>query len=633
MNTTAEPVGTLETALAHGAQLLRRDPALAEEQAREILKAVPGHPGALTLHGQALAALGRGIEAVGVLQQAVRRDPESATAWRTLAEQLLIQGDQPGADQAQAQAIRTSVNDPRLRDAAIALCRNELPIAERLLKDHLKQQPNDVAALRMLAELAGRIGRYPDAEKLLRHALELAPGFRPARFNLATLLYRSGEAAGALAELGKLLEEDPDNPAYRNLMGVVLTRTGELEDAAEQFERALERQPEQIKVWLSYGHTLKTLGRQAEGVAAYRRATEIEPGFGEAWWSLANLKTVKFDSADMATMERALAEGGRSTEDRLHLHFALAKAIEDKGQDDAAAFAHYVEANRLRLELEPFDPEVTSRRVDRIVQRYTPEFLAERAGQGSTAPDPIFVLGMPRAGSTLIEQILASHPSIEGTHELPDINMIAMRNRDDDKEKVYEDKLVGMTPEQLAALGDEYIERTRKQRRLGRPRFIDKMPNNWFHVGFIRLILPNARIIDARRHPLASCVANFRQHFARGQKFSYNLEHMGRYYRDYVRLMAHFDAVAPGMVHRVHYEAMVSDTEAQVRNLLDFLGLPFDEACLRFHETERAVRTASSEQVRQPIFKEGLDHWRRYEEWLGPLKIILENEIADYPQS
>jgi tetratricopeptide (TPR) repeat protein len=482
----------------------------------------------------------------------------------------------------------------------------------------------------MLAELAGRIGRYPDAEKLLRHALELAPGFRPARFNLATLYYRSNEISSALAQLDQLLSEEPENPAYRNLMAVVLTRAGELEDAIVHFERVLDRQPGQKQIWLSYGHTLKTMGRQADGITAYRKATEIEPGFGEAWWSLANLKTVRFDAADISTMEQALAGEAQDQGDRLHLHFALAKAIEDKGDDDAAAFAHYAEGNRLRLEQEPYDPQVTTNQVDKAIELFTPEFLAERAGLGSAAPDPIFVLGMPRAGSTLVEQILASHPAIEGTHELPDIQMIVTRLGGEDK--AYHDKLRAMSQAQLAALGDEYVERTRKHRRQGRPRFIDKMPNNWLNAGLIRVILPNAKIIDARRHPLAACVANFRQHFARGQKFSYNLEHMGLFYRDYVRLMAHYDAVDSGMVHRVHYEAMVGDTEAEVRRLLDFLGLPFDEACLRFHETERAVRTASSEQVRQPIFKEGLDHWRRYEEWLGPLKTILENEIADYPR-
>lgn len=623
-----DPTGSLAAALEHCAALLRRDAVLAEEQACEILKVLPGNVGAMTLLAQALAAQGRVLEAATVLRDATRRDPEAPHAWRLLAEQLLVLGDHAGADQAQAQAIRTSVNNPRLREAATALCNNDLPVAERLLKLHLREHSGDVAALRMLAELAGRIGRYPEAETLLRHAIELAPGFRPARFNLATLLYRSGEVSDALVELGRLIEDEPDNPAYRNLMGAALTRAGELDDAAAQFERVLERQPEQMKVWLSYGHTLKTLGRQAEGIAAYRRATAIDPGFGEAWWSLANLKTVKFDAADVAAISAALEQESRPVEDRFHLHFALAKALEDQG-DYAAAFRHYTEGNRLRLQQEPYDPDRTTRAVDRSVALFTAPFLAQRAGQGCQARDPIFVLGMPRAGSTLIEQILSSHAEVEGTHELPDIQMIATRLGGEEKD--YSERLKAMEPQQLAALGEEYLERTRKHRKLGRPLFIDKMPNNWLHVGLIRLILPNAKIIDVRRHPLACCVANFRQHFARGQNFSYRLEDMGRYYRDYVRLMDHFDHVDPGAICRVHYEQVVDDTEAQVRLLLDYLDLPFDPACLRFHETERAVRTASSEQVRQPIFREGLDHWRRYAEWIGPLSTLLEPEIAAYP--
>lgn len=629
MTDAAAPTGTLETALAHGNALLRRDPAMAEEQAREILRIVPGHPSALTLHGQALAALDRGDEAAAVLREAVRRNPDSALAWRSLAELLLVRGDDAGADQAQAQAIRASVNDPRLREAAVALCRNDLPVAERLLKTHLKAQPNDVPAIRMLAELAGRIGRYPDAENLLRRALELAPGFAPARFNLATVLYRGGKSDEALAELERLLADDPENPAYRNLMGVVLIRSGDLKDAVGHFEKALERQPGQFKIWLSYGHALKTLGRQADSIAAYRRAIDVEPGFGEAWWSLANLKTLKFDAGDVAAMRVALANRQLGAEDRFHLHFALAKALEDTG-DYAAAFENYSEGNRLRLEQEPYDPARTTRQVDRTIALFTPEFLKAAEGLGCDRPDPIFVLGMPRAGSTLVEQILASHPQVEGTHELPDVQMFASRLAGEDE--AYPDVLSGMAVERFELLGAEYIERTKQHRKLGRVRFIDKMPNNWLHAGLIRLILPNAKIIDARRHPLACCVANFRQHFARGQDFSYDLEHMGRYYRDYVRLMAHFDTVAPGMVHRVHYEAVVADLEGEVRRMLDFLGLPFDEACLRYHETDRAVRTASSEQVRQPIYREGLDQWRNFAPWLGPLERVLEREIAEYPE-
>ncbi|PZU46870.1 MAG: hypothetical protein DI568_10925 [Sphingomonas sp.] len=624
------PTGTLDAALAHAGQLLRENPALAEQQAREILRVLPHSAAAKLLLGQALAATGQSDLAVRALGEAVRGAPNSAVAWRTLAEQLLLRGDEAGSDRAQAQAIRASVSDPRLREAAIALAQGNLPVAEKLLKAHLKADPTDVAAIRMLAELAGRIGRYPDAEALLRRAIELAPGFAPARFNLATVLYRGGRADEALTELDRLIGEEPENPAYRNLAAVALTRTGDLDVALTHFEKALARQPGLTKVWLSYGHALKTLGRQGDSVAAYRRAIALEPGFGEAWWSLANLKTIRFEPGDLAAMERALADERVQGEDRFHLHFALGKALEDAKRFEPA-FRHYAEGNRLRLEAVPHDPAKISERVARSIGLFTPALLRSKAGLGCPAPDPIFILGMPRAGSTLVEQILASHPLVEGTQELPDIQMMATRLGGE--VDAYPELLADLPPERLRALGEEYLARTRPQRRTDRPYFIDKMPNNWLHTGFIRLILPNAKIIDARRHPLACCFANFKQHFARGQAFAYSLEHMARYYADYVRLMAHFDHTAPGAVHRVIYEQMVDDTEAQVRALLSYLGLPFDPACLRFHETERAVRTASSEQVRRPIYRDGVEQWQNFEPWLGPLKQALAPEIAAWPDS
>jgi len=325
-------------------------------------------------------------------------------------------------------------------------------------------------------------------------------------------------------------------------------------------------------------------------------------------------------------MEGALAGGALSEEDRFHLHFALGKALEDRGRAEPA-FAHYAEGNRLRRAGIDYDPEEISGHVRRSTALFTAGFLAAREGQGCPAPDPIFILGMPRAGSTLIEQILASHPQVEGTMELPDIPALAKglgARKLKSEPSAYPECLADLGADQLRALGEDYLETTRVQRKTDRPFFIDKMPNNWAHVGLIRLILPNARIIDARRHPLACCFSNFKQHFARGQGFSYDLAELGLYYRDYVTLMAHFDAVQPGRIHLMLNEALIDDPEAEVRRLLDHLGLPFDPACLRFHENERAVRTASSEQVRRPINREGIDAWRAYELWLGPLKDALE---------
>jgi tetratricopeptide (TPR) repeat protein len=632
MATASEPRGTLDVALAHTRRLLSRDPAMAAEQAREILRVMPGHPRALLLLGQALAATGRRGEAIRLLREAAQRDPESADVWRALGDQLILVGDGPGADAAYAHHIRVSVNDPELRRAAIALVENNLPVAERILKPYLAEHPTDVAAIRMLAELAGRLGRNVDAENLLRRAVELAPSFAPARYNLATVLHRQNRPLDALAELDRLLAEEPDNAAYNNLKGAVFSRIGDHGQAIGQFEAVLRHRPDNAVVWMSYGHTLKTVGRQDDSIAAYRRSLDLRGGLGEAWWSLANLKTVRFTGEDIARMEAAL-DSEIGAEDRFHLHFSLGKAFEDASAWEAS-FRHYAEGNRLRRQVIDYDADETSDLVARSARLFTPAFFAARSGQGAEAPDPIFVLGMPRSGSTLVEQILASHPLVEGTRELPDILALAHRLsgrklRSDPSR--YPDVLAELDAAHLRALGEEYLERARIHRKTDRRYFIDKMPNNWAYVGFIHLILPNAKIIDTRRHPLGCGFSNFKQHFARGQAFSYSLEEMGRYYADYAAAMAHIDAVLPGRVHRVLHEAMVTDTEAEIRALLGAVGLPFDPACLRFWETERAVQTASSEQVRRPIFREGLDQWQHFEPWLGPLRASLGGLDTHYP--
>ena len=596
-----EATGTVAEALRLGARLLREDPRLAAEQAREILRAAPGDPDAYRLLGAAL-----------------RRS-----------------GEDDEAEQAELDAIAASVRDPELIRAGEALIDNDLPVAERILRPRLKARPTDVAAIRMMAELAARLGRLVDAENLLRRALELAPGFAAARANLATVLYRQGRPVEAIAELDRLETAGTGDPAQMNLKAAALGRIGGYEEALALYRQVLDRHPDQPKVWMSCGHVLKTVGRTEDSIAAYRRAIAIAPNLGEAWWSLANLKTVAFDAADVDAMQSALAGTGLSDEDRLHLHFALGKAMEDRG-DAERAFASYAEGNRLRRAQIHYDAAETTEQVRRGRAHFTPEFFAEREGWGCAAPDPIFVLGMPRAGSTLVEQILASHPEIEGTMELPDLGALARRlggRRAAGGASAYPEALATLDREAARALGEEYLERTRVQRKTGRPLFVDKMPNNWAHVGLIRLILPRARIVDARRHPLACGFSNFKQHFARGQAFSYSLEEMGLYYRDYVELMGHFDRVQPGRVHRVIHERLVEDTETEVRRLLDFVGVAFDAACLRFHETARPVRTASSEQVRRPISREGLDQWQAFDRWLGPMKTALGPVLSAYPDS
>lgn len=511
---------------------------------------------------------------------------------------------------------------PRLMEAAAAMHENRLDIAERILKPHLKEDPYDARAIRMLAELAARIGRLKDSETLLRRALEINPNFTEARANLAMVLGRLGRAAEALPLIDEIIAAEPDRSGNLSLHAATLARLGDFDQALELYEQVIAKAPNQPRSLLTYGHMLKTVGRQDEAIAAYRKAIAANPAVGEIWWSLANLKTFKFSRADIAEMERMLDRNDLEDDDRFHIEFALGKAFHDLDQSDKA-FVHYAAGNALRRRYHPFIPGHLTEFVNRSIELFTAEVL-ERPG-GNPAPDPIFVLGMPRAGSTLVEQILSSHSQVEGTAELPEMPPIA-RGRGN-----YPASAVDMTAEERREAGDEYLRRSAVQRRTDRPFFVDKLPNNWMFVPFIHMVLPNAKIIDARRHPLGCCMSNFRQHFARGQDFTYDLTDLGRYYSDYVRLMAHMDAVMPGRVHRVIYERMVDDTETELRALLDYCGLDFEQACLEFYKTERAVRTASSEQVRKPIYKDAAEEWRRYELHLGPLKEALGPVLEAYP--
>jgi tetratricopeptide (TPR) repeat protein len=632
-HTRDQQTGTLATALANAQKLLAAKPALAEEQAREILKVVRNQPDAMLIVAQSRAAQGDLVGARDLLKSLVSAHPHFAAAWRALGDQLVLLEDAAGADEAYARSIKASVSDPNLMAAANALCENQLAVAEKILRAFLKAHPTDVAAIRMLAETGTRLGRYDDAEKLLARALELAPSFTSARYIYAMVLHRQLKSQQALEQLDILMRADPDNAGYRTLRAATLVRIGEYEKAIETYEALLKRVPRLARGWMSYAHTLKTVGRQDDSIAAYRKSISLQPSLGEAYWSLANLKTFRFAPEEIDAMRAQRAREELSDEDRFHLDFALGKALEDQGKF-AESFEHYANGNALRRKSLDYDPEETADFVRRARTVFTREFFKARDGAGSPVCDPIFVVGLPRSGSTLIEQILSSHSQVEGTMELQDINIV-IRGLDEKRRMRsgnYPQNLLDLDFEHFRKLGEQYLERAKVQRKLGRPYFIDKMPNNFQHLSFIHLILPNARIIDARRHPMGCCLSNFKQHFARGQGFSYDLVDLGRYYRDYVALMAHFDSILPGRVHRVFYEDMIDNPEREIRALLDYCGLPFEEACLRFYETERAVRTASSEQVRQPIFSEGVEQWHNYERWLDPLKGALGSVLDAYPK-
>jgi tetratricopeptide (TPR) repeat protein len=669
VNASQENTGTLADAVEHAAHLLDQDPILAAEQASAILEVAPQHPPALLLLAAAqrrqgkvtealaqleplaqsqtawasaqyelalaLADAGRGDEAIKALRATVALKPQHPEAWRRLADHLLATGDTQGGDAAYARHIQCSASTPSLQRAAAAMVANDMPKAESVLKDHLKSSPTDVPAIRMLAEVAVRCGQNEAAEKLLHRCLELAPSFNAARYNYAVLLQRQNDSASALVEIERLLEDDPKSPSYRNLCAVILSRIGEYERSSKIYAQLLAEYPGNAKVWLSYGHVLKTEGRQETCIDAYRQSIARDPAFGEAYWSLANLKTFRFKDKDLLAIQHQLDDSTLSDENRLHFHFALGKASEDN-KDHSSAFEHYDKGNALHHSKLNYDADMNSTRVQRLKSNFSREFFSARAGFGCDAPDPIFIVGMPRSGSTLLEQILSSHSQVEGTTELPDIISMAkdLRQEAGSQEIVaYAEMLATKNATQLRELGEQYIENTRVHRKTDRPFFIDKMPNNFLHTGMIHLVLPNAKIIDTRRHPLGCCFSNFKQYYARGQSFSYKQSDMGRFYRDYVELMAHYDAVLPGKVHRVIYEQTVADTETQVRQVLDYCGLDFEPACLRFFENERPVRTASSEQVRQPIYREGMEQWMHYEQWLDPLKAELGAVLDHYPNS
>ncbi len=468
------------------------------------------------------------------------------------------------------------------------------------------------------------------AAECLRRALVLAPAFVAARQHYATVLLQNlGDAAGALAQIDLLLVDDPKNTAYLTFRAAACGRLGDNDGALAGYGDLTELAPRDAGAWLRYGHALKTAGRTADAIGAYRKSLSLRPS-GEGWWSLADLKTQAFSAEDIGAMRRLAQHGSLPVGERAALHFALGKALEEAG-DPAAAFLQYDLGNTLKRTLHRYSAADMTAFVDRAEALFTPEFFAARAGSGCEAPDPIFIVGLPRSGSTLIEQILASHSQIEGTMELPDMIAVAREALRLSGDPHYPDALAKLSKEDLRALGEQYIDRTKVYRRAGKPFFIDKMPDNFIHTGLIQLILPNARIIDARRHPLACGMSAFKQNFALGQVFSYGLADIGRYFSDYVRLMAHIDTVLPGRVYRVFYERLVADTEGETQRLLTHIGVPFEDACLRFYENDRAVRTASAEQVRRPIFTSGLESWKPYEPWLEPLKTELGTTLDAYP--
>jgi tetratricopeptide (TPR) repeat protein len=595
---TAKPsiIADPQAALKQARQLLASDPQAATRQARQLLEANPEDPVLLRLLGAGLRRIGEEDEAEAV----------------------------------EKQAIDVSTRSPAHREAARAVAAGDKHRAATILETLLARDENDVVALVMLGLQFSLETEYEIAEALLRKAVAAAPSDPAARMALTEHLHRAKRASHALDELDRLVSE---TPASRSLRASILRDLGRQEEEVAVLKGLAEADPRMPGYRIRLGHAYRTLGRTDDAIAAYRSVIAQAPHEGTSWWSLANLKTVKFSDADIAQMEGGLANPQSPLINRIRLSFALGKAFDDRG-DAEQAFRHYDEGNRLRQTIATYKPEKIQHWVDDAEATYSKEFFAERTGSGDPAPDPIFVVGLQRSGSTLVEQILDSHPQIEGTAELTELPTIIREQSDiaHRRRMSFEEHLRRMSADELRAVGEDYLRRARHFRLTDKPFFTDKMPVNWIYAGVIRLILPNARIVDVRRHPLDCCFANWKQLYGKGLEHTYSMEHMGRYYADYVRLLRLVDGLQPGKIHRVIYERMVEDTEGEVRRLLDYLGLPFDEACLNFHSNERSVRTISAEQVRRPINREGLDRWKPYEQWLGPLKAALGGALETWDQ-
>jgi tetratricopeptide (TPR) repeat protein len=574
--------------------------------------------------GHCYVALKEAEPAIEAFLRAVNINPALPASWNALKTLFKITGRSADADLAGQHVAKLASLPAEVINATSLFSDGEIIPAEQLIRQFLLRHGDHVEGMRLLAKIGMKLDVYDDPDLLLERALLLEPDYHAMRYDYVLVLLARHKHAQALEQIERLLKIEPRNRAYRITHATVSVGMGRHEQAIEEYREILEETPRAADVHLSVAHALKTLGKQSEAVASYRTAFELQPSFGDAYWSLANLKTYRFAGEDIARMREQERASDIGVEDRYHLCFALGKALEDRG-DYAESFGYYRRGNALKRADLRFKIEPLERNARLQAAVCTREFFAARRGTGCDSGEPIFIVGLPRSGSTLLEQILASHSQVEGTTELPNIlRFVAeLQGRDPDtKEPRYPAILERLTPDDFHRLGEKYLADTRAYRS-GKPRFIDKMPNNFRHIGLIHLILPNARIIDARREPMACCFSNFKQLFASGQEFTYDIDDIARYYRSYVQLMRHWDDALPGKVLRIQYEDVVEDLETNVRGILDFCGLPFEPACLEFHKTERSVRTASSEQVRRPIFREGVDQWRHFEPWLGSLRSAL----------
>jgi tetratricopeptide (TPR) repeat protein len=598
----------------------------------EVVPATPSPPSA-----QAYRELGRlHLEsddipaATTAFEKAIGLNPALLECWEALTSLYEAQGAVQLAERAARRAAMLAGLPAPLLAISIDLHDGKLYQAEKASREYMREHPRDVEGMRLLAVIGMQLGVLDDAEFLLESCLVFNPSHTPARYDYVRVLHKRQKFAQARAQAEQLLKVDPGNGAYKSAFAAESLAVGDFETALRTYAELIGADPTDHNHFLHHGHALKTVGRTPDAIECYRRAGRLKPDFGDAFWSLANLKTYRFEDVEIEQMVAREADPATALADRYHLCFALGKAFEQR-DEFARSFGFYERGNRLKKSELRYRPERLIQEMQLQQEVFTEELVHSRAGRGCGAADPIFIVGMPRAGSTLLEQVLASHPLVDGTLELPNILSLAFRlngRQTLDDTPRYPGVVRELAPQMLQALGQEYLRGTKVYRKSA-PRFTDKMPNNFRHVGLIGLILPNARIIDARRNPMACCFSVFQQLFAEGQEFSYDLADVGQYYRAYIDLMAHWHRVMPGRVLRVNYEDVVADLETQVRRVLEFCELPFDERCLSFHETERAVRTASSEQVRQPLYRGAIEHWRNFEPYLQPLTEALGDLARD----
>ena len=592
------------------------------------------HPRFSRLHqerGHCFAALKDAPRATDAYLRAVNVNPALPASWSRLEQLYRMTGDRANAEMAAAH-VATLARLPAEVVAATALFSDgDLTPAETLIRGFLLKHGDHVEAMRLLARIGMAREVFDDAEVLLAAVLERSPSYDAARFDYARVLLERHKHPQARREFAQLRKRDPDNRELKTLYATACIGVGQLEEAIGLYRELLHDAQRADELHLSIAHALKTLGRREESERAYHAAIETRPDFGDAYWSLANLKTYRFSDEEIARMREQESSAQIGLVDHFHLCFALGKALEDRGEYEQS-FHYYLRGNDLKKSGGDFRIEPIERNTRLQKDVCTRELFEARVGSGSDSTAPIFIVGLPRSGSTLIEQILASHSSVEGTHELADIPRLAhdlMGREENQDPPVYPRVLTELSADELQRLGEKYLSDTRVYR-TGKTHFIDKMPNNFRHLGLIRLILPNARVIDARREPMACCFSNFKQLFATGQEFTYGIEDIARYYRTYLELMRHWNAALPGWILRVQHEDVVENLEGSVRRILAFCGLPFETQCLEYHKTKRSIRTASSEQVRRPIFREGLDLWKHFEPWLGPLKALLGDALTDY---